>query len=113
MRRPKIIGLLVVPLFSFGLACCLPQKATAEEVRLIIGRIPVLCNTVSQRCYTPSPTPDGNVVWLYFSPISDIPEHQGNARRCQNLVGDLAPAAAAYYRCSLYGYSEEPYDRIS
>lgn len=105
MRRPKIIGLLVVPLFSFGLACCLPQKATAEEVRLRIGLIQVSCNTVSQRCYTP----DGSGGWLYFSTISDIPHHQGQAADCANAGGGnwlaLKRIKARGINCSRYGYS--------
>jgi len=106
MRRPKIIGLLVVPLFSFGLACSLPKKATAEIIRGRIGLIQVACDTVSQKCYTP----DGRGRPVYFSTISEIPEHQSTVRLCQS-VEELGRAIAASMDCSRYGYSEEPYRR--
>lgn len=121
MQNPKIISLLVVPLFYLGLTCFLPKKATAEMIQTgiqtISGELPISCDTDTQQCYTPT---DGELV--YIGTLDEVQLHQEMAANndmasiCGSALGGNQFSALILAKdnidCTSYGYSQEENMRI-
>ena len=101
MKPKHLINLFVLASFYLSYPCFFPKKASAEIVQTTLGNIRIVCDTNSQRCYTPQ-----NGRWAYVGTIREISNHQSEARMCRDA--SLGERYAAYFTrytdCSIYGY---------
>jgi hypothetical protein len=114
MQTKHLINLFLLASFYLSYPCFFPKKASAEIVQTTLGNIRIVCDTNSQRCYTPQ-----NGRWAYVGTIRDISEHQDRAKTCMNahLGNSFSAAITRNIDCSIYGIptnraAQEQWERI-